>query len=269
MAGKDQQPTAKRRRAVEVIGVVHPLGAGGGRVGQETRWSLRFSFVAWRQKGGPVEERELGVAQPGLTDDELRAGMQAVRPYDVLRVRLRFEDGPDVRGRVHAELTQLLGTDSTDAELNAVADILRKPVGVEHPVFGAFTLDRALNLYEVEVPWAGRPVQLYLNRDGCKDEAELFETAKTLWNGQKAWDKRVRDYAAAELLELKNGSWLGEDEKEFTPTQFKAKMALQSVAISVGGRFDFTFKDGNLFWGHVIQVSGTLEDGPMDAGIAG
>jgi hypothetical protein len=76
----------------------------------------------------------------------------------------------------------------------------------------------------------------------------------------------VRVFAAAELLALKNDVWPGDDVAEYTRTRFKAKIALESVSVSPGGHFEFTFGDGNLFWGHVIQVSGTLAEGPRHAG---
>lgn len=137
-----------------------------------------------------------------------------------------------------------------------------------HPVLGTFTLDRAVNWWEAPASWNAQAVQVHIDRDGG-DEPALFAIAEALWADQKKWDRRVRDFAARELLDLKNGNWLGEDEKEFTPTRFKARMVLQSVTVSAGGKVGFTFDDGNLFWGHVIQVRGTLTEGPTHADIAG
>lgn len=263
------QSSGRKPKAVEVLGIVHPLGAGGGRLGGETRWTLRFSFAAWRRAGGAIEEGRLRLEKPKLDDAQLSAETRRIKPYAVLRVRLRFSATPSVWGDPLAEVVEILGKDASDKELNARARQLRKPVTVDHPFFGTVTLNRAHNGYEVEFPWNARPVQLYLSRNGCADEQELFGTAQSLWKQQKKWDKRLRDYAAENLLELKNDLWLGEDEKEFTPTKFKARMKLEAVAVSPGGKFEFTYDDGNLFWGHVIQVSGTVAEGPTVADIAG
>ncbi|HEY1190776.1 MAG TPA: DUF2262 domain-containing protein [Gemmata sp.] len=140
---------------------------------------------------------------------------------------------------------------------------------VAHPFFGTLTLDRRLNWYEVEFPWCGRPIRVSFARDDCEEEVELFVTAQTLWDDQSGWDARVRNFASAELLELKNDGWLQEGEEALTRVQFMDRMALVAVVVCGDGMFEFTFKDGGMFGGHIIQVSGTLADGPKDAGIAG
>jgi hypothetical protein len=253
----------------ELLGVVHPMGAGGGRSGQETTWTGRFSFLEWRAVGGAVKAEELSIFQPGLSDNQLSQLMQAVKPYHVLRLRVRFAEPFGARKQLNAELVEFLGSDTSDIELNSRAQELQLPVTVDHPYFGKLALNRRLNCFEVKLHWKRKPVRLILSRDDCKDEGELFRTAQKLWEEQKDWDKLIRDFACEKLLPLKNDGWLGENEKEFSPTQFKSKMSLNTVAINPGEFFEFTFNDGNLFWGHVIQVSGNFADGPTDADIAG
>jgi hypothetical protein len=270
MAQPGKRLPGRRRGEAEVIGVVHPLGAIG-RAGRQTLWTLYFSFSVWRRTGGGIEEWELFLLRPNLSDAELRRIMEPIEPYDVLRARVRFTKPAAFAGRFRAELTGAPDKESSDAELNARAAQLRRPVTVDHPFFGTFTLDRRLNWYEVAFPWNSRTARLYLSRDGCEDERELFETARSLWRQQGKWDKRIRDYAAAELLDLKNDAWWSDRERKLTPTAFKARMALDSIAVHSGGRFDFDFnyEDGGLFRGHVIAVRGTLAKGPTHAGIAG
>jgi hypothetical protein len=252
-----------------VAGIVHPLGAGGGRVGSEKGWTLRFWFVPWRRKGGEIDERQLELYQPNLPDAELRKMMASIKPYDILRVRVRFSAAAGDANALRAKLVEILGKESSDDELSARAEQLQQPVTVDHPFFGTFTLDRKFNQYAVTFPWNSQPVRLHLSRDGREDERELFAAAVSLWKQQKKWDKRIRDFAVAKLLDLKNDAWLGDDEKEFTPTRFKAQMTPESIALHPDGRFEFFYNDGNLFWGHVILIDGTLQGGPTNADIAG
>jgi hypothetical protein len=259
-----------KRKPVEIVGIVHPLGAGGGRGGQETLWTLRFSFQPWRGADGRIDERRLRVEQPNLSDEKLQDMMALIKPYDILRVRLRVTEAKQADAdAVHGDLVELLGKESSDSDLSARAEQLKQPVTVAHPFFGTFTLNRALNWYETEVEWKSQTVRLHLSRDECEDEEALFAMAESLCKAQKKWDQRIRNFAVGELLELKNGLWLGDDEKKFTPRRFKERMRLESISVDPDGSFEFTFDDGNLFWGHVIQVSGTLSEGPTHAGIAG
>ncbi len=230
---------------------------------------LSFAFVLWRRLGGAVSGQELYLSKPSLTDAELRSEMGAIHPNDILRVRVCLPEPTQTGSAARALLVEVLGAESSDTELNARVEQLRQPVTAEHSFFGTLTLDRAMNWYEVEFPWNGRPVQLQLSLDEGEDENELFAIAKNLWDEQRRWDERVRDHVTDELLDLKNRAWLGEGEEPFTRDTFKARMEAGSVTVYSGGAFEFCFSDGDLFWGHVILVSGSLSEGPTAASIAG
>jgi hypothetical protein len=106
---------------------------------------------------------------------------------------------------------------------------------------------------------------------GDKDASleESLATAELLWIDEATWNKRIEDFAVKELLDLKNGTWLGEDESELTSEEFIARMELSSVWIRSGRKFEFWYDDGGMFFGHSILVSRNLDDGPTDAGIHG
>ena len=83
------------------------------------------------------------------------------------------------------------------------------------------------------------------------------------------WKENVDDFAVKKLLSLKNDVWLGEDESPLNADQFKSRMTLQSVSIYPDGEIEFWHDDGDLFWGHSIQISGSLGEGLTDADIPG
>lgn len=97
----------------------------------------------------------------------------------------------------------------------------------------------------------------------------VLRRAHALWNDAAGWHARVLDRTVADLLDLKNDTWLDEDEKTVTADEFTQRIALQSVGIDGNGAFEFCFADGDLFWGHAIMVRGTLEEGPTATNIAG
>lgn len=47
------------------------------------------------------------------------------------------------------------------------------------------------------------------------------------------------------------------------------KLELHSINIDPQGRVEFWYHDGGMFWGHDIEVNGTLGQGPRAAVIAG
>jgi hypothetical protein len=79
----------------------------------------------------------------------------------------------------------------------------------------------------------------------------------------------AREYAVQELLDLKNESWLDEDEEPVTPDQFKSRMELEGLVFSPDGEVNFYHRDGDLFCGHCIQISMDGADHFVDAAIPG
>ena len=115
--------------------------------------------------------------------------------------------------------------------------------------------------------WAGCSVSL--NLSGSADAQDALKTAHALWQNQAEWNRRVRDFAVEQLLTLKNDTWLDEGEPELTPDDFEDRMTLESITVNADGSFDFWHNDGDLFWGHSIQISGSLAEGPTHADIPG
>ena len=117
--------------------------------------------------------------------------------------------------------------------------------------------------------WVGGTIHLTLNVEDPDQIKPCLKVARGLWSQESSWKTRIEEYAVQMLLPLKNESWLGDDESELSPEEFKSKVTLQSISIYPDGDFEFWHHDGDLFWGHSIQVSGNLIEGPMDADIPG
>ncbi len=83
------------------------------------------------------------------------------------------------------------------------------------------------------------------------------------------WDHDIRNYVVKELLDLKNSTWLEEDEAELDGDDFLKQISLETVSVDTEGFFEFWYDDGDLFGGHSIMVSGSIKGGLNDAGIHG
>lgn len=248
---------------VVISGVVHPRGSGGVQDGPDAPWILRFELEAWRGADGVIRSTRLAVSRE-VAEAEVRAWMDRVRPGAVVTLRVRLTT-PD-----SAELIELVEpAGATDEALARRAAELSAPVTRPHPRFGTLTLDRTVSWWEAKTTWEGKPVTLYLSAD---DEAALdsaLAAAARLWDDQRGWGRRIRDFAVRELLPLKNDGWLDDGEAPVTPDRFRARMTLQSITVWPDGTFDFMHDDGDLFFGHSIQVAGSLDEGPTDADIPG
>jgi hypothetical protein len=164
-------------------------------------------------------------------------------------------------------LVEHLGFDESDAELARHVEFLRTPVTLTDPVLGTFTLDRRLDRFTTDVTWNGSPVSLNLSVSAKVDEC--LRTARSLSENQTEWDERIREFVVKKLLPLKNDTWLEEGEAALTSKEFENRLSLDVITSAPDGAFDFWFDDGDMFWGHAIEVWGTLAEGAKSAHLAG
>lgn len=252
---------------VDVLGVLSASGVAGGWSRGDTLWTLLFSFASWRIAGGPLRTQELTVRRK-VREKEIDKYRKLIKPDVVTRIRARVVE-ESVFGRPEALLVKVVGRDKSDAELNAEVTRLQQPVTIEDKTFGTFTLDRIVDWYEGKATWNGRKVRLALSAREPADIERALRVARTLWRAQKSWRAKVLAYAVRQLLPLKNDSWLGDRQRPLTAKQFQARMKLESITVSPDGSFEFWHNDGDLFWGHSIQISGSLAKGLYDADIPG
>jgi hypothetical protein len=163
----------------------------------------------------------------------------------------------------------VIGLDASDAEMNDEVAVLRKPVSYTDREFGTFTLDRRLNWFMTNTKWNGRDIRLKIAACEPSEVERSLDIARKLWLAQESWQAEVLSCAARELLPVKNATWLGEGETKITAAQFTQRMELQWITVWPNGEFTFWHKDGELFFGHDIEVAGTLATGLKTANIHG
>ncbi len=254
-----------KRGIEDIFGVVDASGAGSFRLQGEERGTLLFSFDAWRFGGRSLRNDKLTFRML-VTEENLETMKESINPFDILHVRAGVLKNSVSTG-TQGFLVELVGSISSDQELNSHAESLRKPVAFNDSFFGLFVLDRRLNWYQSETIWKSRFIRLNLAMDNCEDEKVVLEVARSLWNAQESWSQQIYDYVVANLLDLKNGLWLDEGGDTVTPDIFKSKMKIETITVFPDCSFEFWYKDSEQFLGHSIIVYGNLSDGPIDIDI--
>ncbi len=249
----------------EIYAVTGPNGFGGGKGPKEEYWTASIALIAWREEGGPIHQGDWGLL--ALADDKLLDYLRRAAPKDsVIQAR--------VRQALKGNRFLLVGMPSLvgDMELKAILDEAMKPVTFWEEGIGTFTLDRSVNWFAAEADWLGEPIEIEFGQD--ENRADCVTHIRALLERQKEWDGKIRSFAAKELLEnaqawAEDASEEEENPEELTEEVFMRRMELQSIEIQADGSFDFWFGDGDMFWGHSIRVSGSMDGGPTDAGIEG
>lgn len=245
---------------VEIEGLVSPASQGGWPRSKE--YSVHtFTFAAWRYPGGPLQRRDLTILRPVAPDSKWTSDFPSLSIHRI-RVRLSTDESRAVFAGNAAEVAD-------QHSLAAVAKELAQPVVIATDRFGNLTLDRSLNMFEGEAIWNGTRVRLCFDTDGSQDVSRGLKVAERLWDDEKSWKQRIEDHAIANLLTLRNEDWLQDGEATLTSNEFRGRMKLMTISIDRDGGLEFWHDDGDLFGGHSILVSGSIDDGPTEADIAG
>ena len=128
--------------------------------------------------------------------------------------------------------------------------------------FGKFTYKKDDKAYKL----VKENIEYYFsveNKEELKKVKKIFSNIEIIDFIEKA-----KDYAAKKLLKLKNDLWLEDNEKEVTKKEFKARMQFTSFYV-FSELANFYFDDGDLFWGHTIEVNVNQNLEFTDANIVG
>lgn len=248
---------------LELTGIVSSRGSNGVASGNED-WSIEFQFFAWHNGKTTVQSEPIMVRKP-VTYEELEELMDAIKQESIVKIKARvsldnFTNSPQ------ALLEELLEVGLTDKELEDRLKEYKNAATYEDDQFGKFVCQRSLGSYNAKVSWKGVPIELNVAaEEGEEEQVEsTLKVAKALWENEASWDERIHEYAIEQLLPKKNG-WLLEGENEVSAEEFKARMRLSSIKVFNEEEFTFWFNDGDLFWGHMIQIDGTLSEGPTSS----
>ena len=249
---------------LDILAVTGANGFSGGRKEGEQLWTVGVVLTAWMEEDCPEICRE-ETRLVTKADDTLMDYLRQHVPGDFI-IQCKAHLSKDGKRLLLADLPK----PGFDPELKAVLDEQKQPVTFEAEGLGTFTLNRRVGWFETEIRWMDTPVSLTVDQE--EDRADSLLTARTLLEGQREWDGRVREFAADQLLSLANDWTDGGEEEEMNPVTregFLERMELESIQVYENGRFEFWFADGDLFYGHSIHVSGSLNEGPAEAQMEG
>ena len=250
--------------AVELVGLFSAGSGGAVKLAWSEEWSLHAHFIAWRVRGGSLRRDPVAVRYFCDREELDRIG-KYIWPDQIAGMQVKLLDS---RQPPEALLIRTRNGVSDDEELNEIRRELLKPISVQDPVLGLVEFDRTLEWYQATVHWCGTKIELHINAKPA-ELAGCIAFAHELLRDEAEWHERALARIVADLLSLKNESWLGEDESPVTAEEFRQRLQIESLGISPEGEVDFWFRDGDLFWGHAVGVSANREGEFEEAGIHG
>ena len=125
---------------------------------------------------------------------------------------------------------------------------------IDDDVLGHLVYNAESNWYESEVHKDGLPLAIKIEANDDGDISVAFARAQLVFSKLDHYAEAAKAHAVDQLLTLKNDSWLEEEEDPVNPNRFKARMTLEELFFSRDGDVIFYHDDGDLFWGHAIEI---------------
>ena len=170
-------------------------------------------------------------------------------------------------------LIKILERDVSNDKLEEYKEYLSKPVLIETK-YGDFELDRSLSWFSTDIELFGFDIFECLETDednGDTADGALQAFLKTAEDFEE-FDKKVKESAAKNLLDLAN-DWLQDNDEaetdEITKEMFIDSIEISEMTVSPDGSITLYYDDGDMFWGHAIEISVEPDGTVSDANIAG
>ena len=146
---------------------------------------------------------------------------------------------------------------------------LAENLPVNNNIIGRLTFNEQLQWFETTYETQFYSFQLFIDIDERKSLLKTLPIAVEVINNIHKIDKLAKQFAANNLLELKNSTWLEEDETTLNEDNFVKKMALSSISFDKKMAYTLSYNDSDLFWGHTISVNFTKQGDPKNTQIQG
>lgn len=161
----------------------------------------------------------------------------------------------------------------SEERLEKILAEFRKPVILQLDTGEELLLDKSIGLFSGEGYWNGETclINMDVDEEGSVTAKDALETWSQLTANSQEWDDKARKFAAEELTDNANDWAYDENEnaEEITKEDFAKRLSISEVCVSTDGNFEIFYNDDDMFWGHVVIVSGNIETGLDDAYMAG
>ncbi|WP_322905232.1 DUF2262 domain-containing protein [Paenibacillus campi] len=246
---------------LDIIALTGANSASLGTTGGKQAWNARISITAWRlHDHEEVQQGEFFLTNKGERT-QLELLFNPLQADQIWQMTVRHADNRFLLLKLKQQHDA-----AQEPKLAKIREEQTREVNIKHERLGTFMLDRRFNTLRGQIEWLGETVGVSIDYD--ENMQTQFDHLIRLLDDAVKWDKRIRTFAAEELTELKNDSWLEEDEQEWSKANVSKQLSLQQISFSEQ-EFTFWFDDGDLFWGHAVCVNNTVEDGPYDVSIMG
>lgn len=255
-------------------------GISSARWGTNKLWQASVTVLAVVDVAtGELSEKKCSLNWQMTEEEKNKGKMFKIYGETIYRLRVQdslpfisFGDVEIPRGNT-LWVRKVLERDCREERLEKILAKFRQPVMLRLDTGEELVLEKSLGMFSGEGYWNNEEchINMDVDEEGSVTAKDALKTWKQLIADCQEWDDKARKFAAEELTDNANDWAQDEDEnvKEITKEDFAKRLSISEVCVSTDGDFEIYYDDDDMFFGHVVIVSGNIETGIEDACMAG
>ncbi|NJK44281.1 MAG: DUF2262 domain-containing protein [Pleurocapsa sp. SU_196_0] len=124
----------------------------------------------------------------------------------------------------------------------------------QDPVLGTLVFNRDLDCYEGSVQSGADKIDISISLEGVTDGERLIVAVSANVSSALQLLPKAKGYVTDQLLDIKNGHWLEDDEKPLSRRRFMSDLTPKALVARTPIDWELYFDAAELFWGHDIVV---------------
>ena len=259
----------KIEKEKEIIALINSKGTFAPKITSENKSSLvaNVELIAYIDcMTNELIKSNSKVEWPITTEDINKNFIYNIEKYHIYHLKVKELDSNNFL---------LIDVLERDLENQLLKDTLKEceqkaSVVIEEPDLGKFILDKNLKAFLSKMNWLNPKKQINVSLNigensrikALEKVGAFFNTLEKLVANKKEWDKKLKIYAAENLIDLANE--LRKNLKgmfkfiKIWKWRFIQKIELINLDINPNGEFIATFDDKRLFVGHKIVINGNI-----------
>lgn len=199
----------------------------------------------------------------GEKREEANLIQNKLKVHSILKVKATIDE----EGKI--QVKEVLSSDLRDNDLELIIEKDKEPKNIKDEILGELLLDKSTMHFKTKIVFNDNKIDIDIfTRDGifAKEQRDLaVEIVKKF----EDISKKIFEYLADKLIELKNDEWRTESEKILTKEEFIAKLTVEDISISLRPSATFYIDCQDLFGGHSINVTMSKDGSFSREGIVG
>lgn len=242
-------------KKTSLIGLVAEGGGWCSHARGERLWIRGVFLAGWRDESGVLHTGELRVEYPG-TEADANRWFRSAAEYRIFKIQGRMVRREGMPPYLLAETVR---RKARDAELEALAARLQRPVYLRVDGIGRFKLDRRLSQWVGHRRIEGHKVQLAFPVAEGPLQQRHIDTLRRVLSSLGTWNVRTQTVLVRKAMPLANRYWGLEEQPAFKAATFLPNFRLRSISVFESKSIEFCFSDNEVFGWHDVLIQYRLQ----------